>query len=179
MITQIQELMPDESNDIRLNLETVITAEGSPGLSENQILGTVLTSAYATKNPRLIELLLKGMETILSAEEMRAAKAASIIMAMNNVYYRAIHLAEESELMKMPARLRMNVIGRPGIPKVDFEVYCTAASAINGCGMCIKAHIHELKKAGLGHDAVQSTLRIAAVINATAQAMSLDAKSYN
>ena len=34
----------------------------------------------------------------------------------------------------MPARLRMNVIGNPGIDKLDFELLSLAVSAINGCG---------------------------------------------
>lgn len=179
MITEIQNQMPDESNDIRLNLETVLTPEGAPGLTENQVLGAALASAYATKNTRLVDLFLKGVASVLSPEELRAAKSAAIIMAMNNVYYRSIHLVEDSDLSKLPARLRMNVIGKPGIPKVDFEIYCTAVSAVNGCGMCLKAHIHELKKAGISLEGIQSSLRVAAVINATAQAMSVDPLSFN
>lgn len=179
MIEQIQNLMPDESNDIRLNLESVLSTDGAPGLTENQIFATALASAYATKNLRLVDLLLNGVAGRLSLEEARAAKSAAIIMAMNNVYYRAIHLAEDPELLKRPARLRMNVIGKPGVPKVDFELYCTAVSAINGCGMCVKSHIHELRKAGVSDEAIQSSLRIAAVINATVQAMSTELLTVN
>ena len=66
----------------------------------------------------------------------------------------------------MPAKLRMNVIANPGIAKVDFELFSLAVSAINGCGMCMDAHAAELQKAGLSKIAIQSTVRIAAVINA-------------
>jgi hypothetical protein len=34
-------------------------------------------------------------------------------MGMNNIYYRFLHLVEDSEYQTMPARLRMNVIGNP------------------------------------------------------------------
>ena len=40
----------------------------------------------------------------------------------------------------MPARLRMNVIGNPGIDKLDFELLSLAVSAVNGCGLCVTAH---------------------------------------
>ncbi len=62
----------------------------------------------------------------------------------------------------------MNVIGNPGINKVNFELNCLSVSAINGCGMCIDAHAHELTKAGVSKLAIQSSIRIAAVLNAAA-----------
>jgi alkyl hydroperoxide reductase subunit D len=45
-----------------------------------------------------------------------------------------------------------------------------AISAINGCGMCMDAHVHEITKAGISKQGVQSCIRISAVINAAAQA---------
>jgi alkyl hydroperoxide reductase subunit D len=92
---------------------------------------------------------------------------------MNNVYYRFVHLVSDKEYGKLPAKLRMNVIGSPGIAKVDFELYALAVSAINGCGMCMDAHVHEVAKAGVSRVGVQSAIRIAAVVNATAQALSI------
>ena len=96
-----------------------------------------------------------------------------IIMAMNNIYYRFIHLASDKSYTSMPAKLRMNVIANPGIDKSNFELNCLAVSAINGCGMCMDAHAHELNKAGISKLAIQSTVRIAAVVNAVAQAMEI------
>ncbi len=58
-------------------------------------------------------------------------------MGMNNVYYRFLHLVEDDEYAKLPARLRMNVIGSPGIDKADFELISLAVSAVNGCGKCV------------------------------------------
>ena len=80
----------------------------------------------------------------IATEVDAAAKGAASIMAMNNVYYRSMHLIEDKEISKLPAKLRMNIIGKPGIPKVDFELMSLAVSAISGCGMCINAHIQEL-----------------------------------
>ena len=95
-------------------------------------------------------------------------------MGMNNVYYRFVHLVSDKEYSKLPAKLRMNVIGNPGIDKVDFELYSLAISAINGCGMCIDAHVHEIEKAGIEIIGIQSSIRIAAVINATAQSITIN-----
>jgi alkyl hydroperoxide reductase subunit D len=50
----------------------------------------------------------------------------------------------------------------------SFELYSLAVSAINGCGACITAHERELRKHGLGREAIQSAVRIAAVIHAVA-----------
>jgi alkyl hydroperoxide reductase subunit D len=89
-------------------------------------------------------------------------------MGMNNVYYRFLHLVEDAEYGQMPARLRMNIIGNPGIDKVDFELFSLAVSAINGCGMCIVSHERQLRKHGLSREAIQSGVRIAATIHAVA-----------
>ena len=101
-------------------------------------------------------------------------KAATTIMAMNNIYYRFVHLASGEDYARMPAGLRMNVIGNPGIEKVDFELYSLAVSAINGCGMCIDAHVAQLEKAGVSKSGIQHTIKIAAVVNAAAQAFAIN-----
>ncbi|MBV8061678.1 MAG: carboxymuconolactone decarboxylase family protein, partial [Alphaproteobacteria bacterium] len=99
--------------------------------------------------------------------------AAATVMAMNNIYYRFIHYTHDEDIKKMPARLRMNVIGNPGIDKHDFELMALAVSAINGCGMCMEAHTQSAIKVGLSKASVQSSIRIAAVIFAAAQAVSI------
>ena len=89
-------------------------------------------------------------------------------MGMNNIYYRFLHLVEDPEYAQMPARLRMNVIGNPGIDKLDFELLSLAVSAVNGCGMCIVAHEKQLRKHEVSREAIQSAVRIAATIHAVA-----------
>jgi alkyl hydroperoxide reductase subunit D len=96
-------------------------------------------------------------------------------MAMNNVYYRATHLVSNTTYRTLPAKLRMNVIGAPGIEKADFELYSMAVSAVNGCGMCLDAHEAELRKHGLTTEQIQTSLRIAAVINAVAKVIDAEA----
>lgn len=167
-LEQLKNALPDCAKDIKLNLITVLTEDGAPDLSLNQIYGIALASAYTTKNPQVVSAIFAFVSDQLSTAEIEAAKSATIIMAMNNVYYRFIHLVTDTSYRTMPAKLRMNVIGNPGISKMDFELYCLAISVINGCGMCIDAHVNELTKAGISKHAVQSTVRIAAVLNAFA-----------
>jgi lipoyl-dependent peroxiredoxin subunit D len=169
-LENIKTLLGDYAKDIKLNLSVVLTEEGAPELNIGQIYGIALASAYATKNHTLITAILADATMLDSATKI-ATQAAATIMAMNNVYYRFIHLVSDQEYSKMQAKLRMNVIGSPGISKIDFELFSLAISAINGCGMCMEAHAHEVTKAGINKLGVQSCIRIASVINAAAQAL--------
>ena len=172
-IDDFKDGLGEYAKDIKLNLGNVLSGIVAPDLTDNQRYGVALASAFATRNRAVVEAVaIEGMVT-LTSEEREAAKAAATIMGMNNVYYRFLHLMGDKQYGQMPARLRMNVIGNPGIAKLDFELYCLAVSAINGCGMCMEAHVHEVVKAGLTPLGVQSAIRIAAVINAAAQAHSI------
>ena len=104
----------------------------------------------------------------LSPEALGAAKAAAAIMAMNNIYYRFTHLASAPDYKTLPARLRMNVIGKPGVDKMDFELWCLAVSAIIGCGVCVDSHEKVLRDCGMSAEQIQAAVRIAAVVHAVA-----------
>ena len=172
-LEQLRAQIPDYGRDIRLNLESVLTVEGSPGLTSKQIWGTALASAYALESGSLVKMILTQGAADLDDATVQAAKAAATIMAMNNVYYRAQHLMEDAELKKMPARLRMNVIGKPGIEKVEFELMSFAISSIGGCGQCLTAHLHELRKASVSNEGIQSSLKIGAVLQAAERALAI------
>ena len=170
----LKDVVKDYGRDIRINLDSVLSTEGAPGLSEEQIFGTFLASAYASKNPKLIELAETISAEKITDSEREGVKAAATIMGMNNIYYRYLHLLEgEEELKKLPAKLRMQVIGKPGIEKSNFEIYSLAVSAITGCGMCINAHVQEIRKHGISDYGIQSAIRIAAVTNGAAQALAI------
>jgi lipoyl-dependent peroxiredoxin subunit D len=62
----------------------------------------------------------------------------------------------------------MNVLGSPGIDKMDFELISLAVSAVNGCGKCVASHERMLREHAFGREAVQSAVRIASVIHAVA-----------
>lgn len=164
-----QESFPEYAKDTRINAVNVLTPEGAPGLTQEQIDGIALASAYASKVPETARWAAERAAGRLSTERIEAAKAAASIMGMNNVYYRFLHLAEDAEYAAMPARLRMTVIGNPGIDKAEFELYALAVSAINGCGYCVASHAKKLTASGLSKEAVQSAARVASVVSAAAQ----------
>ena len=110
----------------------------------------------------------------VSNEALTAARAAAAIMGMNNVYYRSLHLLSNPEYRTLPARLRMNVIANPGAEKVDFELWCTAVSAVNGCGACLDSHEAELRKHGVAAARIQTALRIASVVNAVSRVIAAE-----
>ena len=174
-LKDLRDAIPDHSRDIRLNLESVLSPEGSPGLSSHQIWGVALSVAYALRSTDLVSTILNEGAAELDDATVTAAKSAASIMAMNNVYYRSQHLLDDPELKKLPARLRMNVIGKPGIERVNFELMSFAISALAGCGQCLASHLNELRKAGLSVDGAQSGIKIASVLNAAQTALTIGA----
>lgn len=170
MLERIREALPDYARDLKLNLGSVLTREGAPGLSETQIWGIAIASAIASRNAALARRLEAAAAAagLLDAAHLRAARAAAAVMAMTNIYYRFIHLAGNADYEGMPARLRMNVIASPGVSRDDFELLALAVSAVNGCGRCLGAHERALREHGLSAEAIQSAVRIAAVVYAVA-----------
>ena len=164
-IDTLKGLIPAYAKDVKLNLSSLANDES---LSDQQKWGTFLASALGTRQAEVIALIEEEAADNLSAEALNAAKAAAAIMAQNNVYYRFVHLAANKEYGTIPAKLRMNVIGNPGVDKIDFELWSLAVSAINGCGMCIDAHEAELKKSGMSAEQIQTAVRIAASVAAAA-----------
>ena len=161
-LDSIREALPGYARDLALNLGSVLTPAGAPGLSERQIWAVALASAVASGNAAFSARRADaGRARTWMPRTSSAAHAAAAVMAMNNVYYRFLHLVQDEEYAKLPARLRMNVIGNPGIAKVDFELLSLAVSAINGCGSCVAAHERQLRAHGFAREAVQSAVRIA------------------
>ncbi|HYL03955.1 MAG TPA: carboxymuconolactone decarboxylase family protein [Steroidobacteraceae bacterium] len=170
-LESLRDALPGYARDLQLNLGTVLTPAGAPGLSERQIWAVALASAAASRNAAFTRDLQALAARHLDASHVSAAHAAAAIMAMNNVYYRFLHLVEDEEYAKLPARLRMSVIGSPGIARADFELLALAVSAINGCGSCVAAHERQLREQGLEREAVQSAVRIAATVHAVARVL--------
>lgn len=164
-IDALKARLPGYAKDIKLNLSGIFQ---STALTQAQVWGVALASALATRNAAVIAAVAEDAAAKLTPEQQEAAKAAAAIMAMNNIYYRSVHLLSNKEYGKMPARLRMNVIANPGADKLDFELWSLAVSAINGCGLCLDAHEREVLGKGATKEGVQDTLRIAAVLHAVA-----------
>ena len=167
-VNDLARTLPDYAKDLRLNVSSLLTEQL---LTDQQKYGTIVACAYACGYAPLIAAAETEAAVKLSEAALTSAKAAASIMAMNNVYYRFVHLASNPEYATRPAKLRMNVIGSPGIEKADFELYCLAVSAINGCGMCIDAHEKVLLAAGVSIDSIQAAVRIAAVLHGVARTL--------
>lgn len=173
----IRDALPDYARDLKLNLGTVLTPAGAPGLTEKQIWAVALSSAIASRNVTLARAIERLATPYLAANDLNAACAAAATMGMNNIYYRFLHLVEDPEYQHLPARLRMNAIAQPGVERADFELYSLAVSAINGCGACVAAHERQIRQHGLTRESVQSAVRIAAVVHAVAGV--LEYESYD
>ena len=163
-IEALKARLPEYAKDIKLNLGSLAT---EPSLTTQQRAGTFVASALASRNAEVTRAIIGEFGAQLSGEALAAAKAAASIMAMNNIYYRFVHLVG-GDYERLPARLRMNVIGKPGVEKVDFELWSLAVSAVNGCGMCLTSHEKVVREGGLSQEQVQAAVRIAAVVHAVA-----------
>ncbi|MEI9994975.1 MAG: carboxymuconolactone decarboxylase family protein [Rhizomicrobium sp.] len=164
-LEHLKSRLPDYAKDLKLNLSS-LAAE--PVLSGQQRAGTFVATALASRNAEVTGAVLAEFGPQLTPEALDAARAAASIMAMNNIYYRFTHLASAPDYRTLPAKLRMNVIGKPGVDKADFELWSLAVSAINGCGMCIDSHEKVLRGAGITVEQIQAAVRIASVVHAVA-----------
>lgn len=167
-IEELKDSIPDFAKDVRLNLTSMASDDT---LEPQTKYGLFLASAIATRNPAVISAMEAAAAGKLSPAAIAAAKSAAAVMAMNNIYYRFVHLASSKEYATMPARLRMNVIANPGVDKADFELWSLAVSAINGCGACIDAHEKALNHADVSAATVQTAVRFAAIIQSVAVAI--------
>jgi lipoyl-dependent peroxiredoxin subunit D len=164
-LKEFADALPDYAKDIRLNVGSLLSDQT---LGDQRKYGLLLACAHGSGYKPIVEAAEAEVEGKLSPEAANAARAAAAIMAMNNVYYRFVHLASNKEYGQMPAKLRMNVIGSPGIEKVDFELFSLAVSAMNGCGLCIDSHEKVLRQHNIGADIIQTAARVGAVVKAAA-----------
>ena len=173
-IETLKSALPDYAKDIKLNLSSVASDQT---LSPQRLWGTMRAAALAGREPRTIAAIEAEAAAHLTPEAIHAAKAAAALMAMNNVYYRFTHLVSAKDYAAMPAKLRMNAMANPGVPRADFELWSLAVSAVNGCGKCMDAHEAELRKAGLTTQEIQAAVRAASVVHAVSVVLDNEASS--
>jgi len=169
-VEELRASIPEAAKDIKLNLQSVL----QPGaLTPAQRWGVAIASAVATRNTRLRDALLTDARAEVGPEVIDDALASAALMGMNNVYYRFRHMIGKESYSQMPARLRMQRIVKPASNKPDFELFCLAVSAINGCEMCMRSHEEVVIKGGITEEQVHDAVRVAATINAAAVAIEL------
>ncbi len=169
-VDTLRDALPELAKDIKLNLQAVL----SPGaLTPEQRWGVAVASAAASHNERLTQAVLSDARAEVPEPVIEDALAAAVLMGMNNIYYRFRHLVGKASYADKPARLRMNRIVKPVAAKLDFELYCLAVSAINGCESCIRSHEQVVIAGGITEDGVNDAIRIAATLQAAALALEL------
>ena len=157
--------VPEYAKDLKLNLGSVMR---QTELTPQQAWGTAVACALAARNPHLLAGILDEAAKHLNEPALFGAKAAAAVMGMNNIFYRFRHLSGNPKYGTMPARLRMQVIGKHGTDPVDFELWCLAVSAINGCGVCVDSHENVLREKGVSEETILAAVRIASIVHALA-----------
>ena len=166
-VENLKAALPEYAKDLKLNLGSITR---SAALNDEQLWGTLLASAAATRNTQVLGEIGAEAADNLSAEAYHAALAAASIMGMNNVFYRGRGFLE-GRYDDLRAGLRMNVIANPGVDKANFELWSFAVSSINGCSHCVLAHELTLREAGVDREAVLEALKAAAIVVGVAQAI--------
>jgi lipoyl-dependent peroxiredoxin subunit D len=167
-LNELLETIPSYARDLKLNLSSFLT---QAELTEQQTWGTIVASAVASRNEHITQAALHDAASHLSPQVLEAAKAAAAVMGMNNIYYRFLHLSSNEKYRTIPARLRMNILRTHGVDAVDFELWCTAVSAMNGCGACVDSHEKTLREKGIREETILAAVRIASVIHGLASVL--------
>lgn len=158
--------LPGYAKDLKLNFSALVRQNTE--LTEQQLWGTVVACAMASRNRALVDAVIEEAQSKLSAQALEAAKGAAALLSMNNIFYRFQHLAINKKYETMRAGLRMNFMRQHGVDAVDFELWSLAVSAVNGCGKCIDAHERVVLEKGLGEEKVLAAVRVASTIFALA-----------
>jgi len=156
--------LPSSAKDLKLNYSSLV--RNNTELTAQQLWGTLVASALATRSASLTAAVLAAAPEQLSAQAIEAAQTVAAIMGMNNIWYRFHHLSSNPKYATMPARLRMNGLRGHGVEAVDFELWSLAVSAINGCGKCVDAHEKVVREKGATEELVAAVVRVAAVVHA-------------
>lgn len=166
-VDQLKEGIPDYAKDTKLNIDAVIKRSK---LDPVEAQACALAAAFATGNTKLWTWI--HSEMAMEAEEADAAITAASLMAMNNVWYPYVEMAEDENLKGLPAQLRMNAIAtHGGTTKARFEAYSLSASIVGKCHFCVRAHYDTLKKEGYSVEQLRDIGRIAAVMTAVSRVM--------
>jgi alkyl hydroperoxide reductase subunit D len=176
-LNELMETLPSYAKDMKLNFSSVVSNQTD--LSEQQLWGTLVACAMASRNEDLTAAALEDAPSHMSAQALEAAKSAAAVMGMNNIYYRFLHLTSNEKYATMRAGLRMNAIRTHGIEPLDFELWCLAVSAITGCGACVDSHEKVLREKGFGEDKVLAAVRVASVLHAVATVLDTERVAAN
>lgn len=164
-LTTLSDALPAYATDIKTNIARLVA---DTVLSDQQKWGCLLACAFAIGQPDLLDAVEAEARPRLSEEAVSAARTSATIMAMNTVYYGAVNLLRNHDYRADPSQLIMPSLTSPGVDKIDFELWALAVSALSNSEACLNTHEAELHKRGVALERILASLRIAAVVNATA-----------
>jgi len=167
----LKDRLPEHARDLKLNLSSLASEQL---LGPQQKAGSFVAAALAANHAPTTQAMVGAFGRELAPEALNAVKIAASLMAMNNIYYRFVHLVGAADYKTLPARLRMTAMAKPGVDKADFELWSLVVSAVNGCGMCLESHEKVLREHGLSAEQVQAAIRIAATVHAVARTLSAE-----
>jgi len=160
MLTAWIDALPPYAADVKRTLAACLSDET---LTTEQKWSVTSAVAEATASPSLLRAL--ESDSPLGAETLSAIRGAAAVMAMNNVYFRAVHLMHERGYERMRAGIRMGALTpSPAARQIDIDLWTLAISAINGCGACMDIHEASLRKAGGEPAQAHAALRLAAAL---------------
>jgi alkyl hydroperoxide reductase subunit D len=148
--------------DLKLNFKTSFESEF---LSKKEIALLGVALAINSTHAILREFFTnQAKEEGAKAEEIAEAAGCASLLSANNVFYRFRHFVNKEKYNEIPARIKMNIMGRPVNGKEFFELMSLAVSAVNGCEMCVKAHEASLIELGSKEERIFEAVRLASVI---------------
>jgi alkyl hydroperoxide reductase subunit D len=153
--------------DLKINFKNSLESEF---LTKAEIALLGVSIATNAGNSTLSQFFVQqAKEEGSSNEAIAEAVACASLLSANNVLYRFRHFSKKEKYNEIPARIKMNIMGRPVSGKEFFELMSLAVSAVNGCEMCVNAHEASLIELGTKEERIFEAVRLASVITSTSK----------
>ena len=99
-IDVLKDRLPEYARDLKLNLSSLASEQL---LSPQQKAGSFIAAALAANHAPTTQAVVDAFGPELTPEALNAAKIAASLMAMNNIYYRFVHLVHAADYKTLPA----------------------------------------------------------------------------
>ena len=153
--------------DLKINFKNSFESE-LLSKKEVALLGVALAVNAGNKTLRTF-FSQNALEEGASPEAIGEAVACASLLSANNVLYRFRHFMNKEKYNEIPARIKMNIMGRPVNGKEFFELISLAVSAVNGCEMCVTSHEASLIELGAKEERIFEAVRLASVITSVSK----------
>ena len=165
IFSELAKTLPDYAKDQRLNVSSLLAETAAHRPAE---VGHPRRRRPACAYKPVIDAIDgRSRADKLTPEAMNAAKAAACDHG-DEQHLLSLHLPGLAPRLQDDAGQAAHECHRPpGIDKADFELYCLAVSAINGCGMCIDLHEKVVREHGITAEQVQAAVPARRWVTAT------------